>query len=204
MAANMPFAVDRRQYMSVADKKTRSVSIGRLTHRSYLLVNLEPRSFAMTALHNGDPFPALSLAAVGGRRISLPDDLAGSWGVVLFYRGSWCPYCVAQLAAFARAADTLGEIGIRVVALSVDDATTTAALVGKLRLGFPVGYGADADAIAAATGAYVNDAPRYLHSTGFILDPEGTVRLAVYSSGAIGRLVPEDVGRLVRYLISHP
>jgi peroxiredoxin len=158
----------------------------------------------MTALHNGDTFPALSLAAVGGGRISLPDDLAGSYGVVLFYRGSWCPYCNAQLAAFARATPALERLGIRVVALSVDDAVTAAALVQQHGLKFPVGYGADAEAIAAATGAYTNDAPSYLQSTGFVLDPEGRVLVAVYSSGAIGRLVPDDVAGFVRYLQSHP
>ncbi len=56
-----------------------------------------------TLLGNGDVFPALQLAAVGGGTISLPGDLAGSFGVVLFYRGSWCPYCNAQLAVFHRA-----------------------------------------------------------------------------------------------------
>jgi peroxiredoxin len=158
----------------------------------------------MPALHNGDLFPTLSLAAVGGGRVSLPGDLAGGWGVVLFYRGSWCPYCNAQLRAFARAADTLAQAGIRVVALSVDDQPAAAALARKLQLGFPLAYGADADTIAAATGAYVNDEPRYLQSTGFVLDPAGRVMVAVYSSGAIGRLVPEDVVGLVRYLTSHP
>jgi NAD(P)-dependent dehydrogenase (short-subunit alcohol dehydrogenase family) len=59
---------------------------------------------------------------------------------------------------------------------------------------------ADADAVAAATGAFVNDAPRYLQSTGFVLDPEGRVIVSVYSSGAIGRLVPEDVIGLIRYV----
>ena len=43
-----------------------------------------------TRLGNGDVFPSLQLAAVGGATISLPGDLAGSFGVVLFYRGSWC------------------------------------------------------------------------------------------------------------------
>lgn len=157
----------------------------------------------MPALHNGDTFPALSLDLVGGRRISLPDDLAGSYGVVLFYRGSWCPYCNAQLAGFARAADALAELGVRVVALSVDDEATAAALCAKLRLEFPVGYGADADAIAAATGAYANDSPRFLQSTGFVLDPGGKVLVAVYSSGAIGRLVADDVAGFVRYVKSH-
>jgi hypothetical protein len=43
----------------------------------------------------------------------------------------------------------------------------------------------------------------YLQSTGFVLDPAGNVVVSAYSSGAIGRLVPEDVIGLVRYLREH-
>ncbi len=152
-----------------------------------------------TRLGNGDVFPSLQLAAVGGATISLPGDLAGSFGVVLFYRGSWCPYCNAQLAAFGRAQDRLAEVGVKVVALSVDDEATSAALVAKHHLGFPVGHSADVDAVASATGAFTNADPHYLQSTGFVLAPDGTVLTAVYSSGAIGRLVPEDVLGFVKY-----
>ncbi|MCY7341106.1 MAG: peroxiredoxin family protein [Pseudonocardia sp.] len=156
----------------------------------------------MLALHSGDTFPSLTLPAVGGGSISLPEDLAGSFGVVLIYRGSWCPYCNAQLAAFSRAADTFAELGIKVVVFSVDDEATSAALVEKHRLTFPVGHGADPDNIAAETGAYTNDEPHHLQSTGFVLAPDGTVITAVYSSGAIGRLVPDDVAGLIRYVSS--
>jgi peroxiredoxin len=156
----------------------------------------------MPALRNGDTFPSLSIAAVGGGAISLPGDLAGAFGVVLIYRGAWCPYCNAQLAAFSRTGQKLSELGVRVVALSVDDEATSAALVEKHRLAFPVGYGANADAVAAATGAYLNDNPRYLQSTGFVLDPDGKVITGVYSTAAIGRLVPDDVAGFVSYVKS--
>jgi hypothetical protein len=53
--------------------------------------------------------------------------------------------------------------------------------------------------MAATLGCYVNDEPRYLQSTGFVLAPDSTVVVAVYSSGAIGRLMPEDVVGLVRH-----
>jgi hypothetical protein len=43
----------------------------------------------------------------------------------------------------------------------------------------------------------------YLQSTGFVLDPAGQVAVSLYSSGAIGRLVPEDVVGMVRYLREH-
>src|SRR5262245_53884981 len=115
------------------------------------------RKRKMLRLNNGDAFPTLTFDAVGGGTLSVTDHLAGSYGAVLIYRGSWCPYCNAQLAAFARAKRRLDEIGLKVAAFSVDSAADAAALVAKHGLNFPVGYGADADKVAAATGAYVND-----------------------------------------------
>lgn len=158
----------------------------------------------MPLLNPGDPFPRLTIAATDGQALVLPDAFAGEFAVVLFYRGAWCPYCNAQLRAFERAGQALADNGIRVAALSVDDQETTAALVARHKLTFPVGYGADAAAIAKLTGAFVNPDPVYLQSTGFVLDPAGKVIVSVYSSGAIGRLVPDDVVGLVRYVREHP
>jgi peroxiredoxin len=157
----------------------------------------------MPLLNPGDPFPRLTISTTDGQTLTLPDTFAGDFGVVLFYRGAWCPYCNAQLRAFQRSGQALADNGIRVAALSVDDKETTTALVAKHELTFPVGYGADAAAVAAVTGAFVNPDPAYLQSTGFVLDPAGNVIVSVYSSGAIGRLVPDDVTGLVRYLREH-
>ena len=157
----------------------------------------------MPLLNPGDPFPLLTITTAGGQTLTLPGAFAGDFAVVLFYRGAWCPYCNAQLRAFERAGQALADAGIRVAALSVDDKETTAALAGKHKLTFPVGYGADAEAVAALTGAFVNPDPVYLQSTGFVLDPAGNVVVSVYSSGAIGRLVPQDVIGLIRYLREH-
>jgi peroxiredoxin len=157
----------------------------------------------MPLLGPGDAFPKIPLATLDGPILSLADELAGTFGVVLFFRGSWCPYCNAQLRAFQRAGEVLAEVGVRVTALSVDDRDTTAALVAKHGLTFPVGHSADARKLAELTGAFVNQEPLYLQSTGFVLDPDGRVVVSVYSSGAIGRLVPDDVSGLVRYLRKH-
>ena len=92
----------------------------------------------LSRLQNGDVFPRLAIDVVGGRTITLPGDLAGSYAVILFYRGSWCPYCCAQLAAFSRASERLAAAGVVVVALSVDDEATSKALIEKLRLTFPL------------------------------------------------------------------
>jgi hypothetical protein len=80
-----------------------------------------------------------------------------------------------------------------IVSLSVDDQDTARQLIAKHGLTFPVGHSADAAAIHEATGAFVNADPVHLQSTGFVRDPDGNVVISVYSSGAIDRLVPEDV-----------
>jgi len=157
----------------------------------------------MTVLQSGDPFLSLTVALPGGRTLRLPDALAGRFGVVLYYRGSWCPYCNAQLSAFQRSLDSLADVDISVVALSVDDEATTLDLIARHGLRFPVGHSAGAAGIAHATGAFINPGPPYLQSTGFVLDPGGRVIVSVYSSGAIGRLIPQDVIGLAGYLREH-
>jgi peroxiredoxin len=155
----------------------------------------------MTLLNRGDRFPSIefTVAGAGVPTLELPGRLAGDYVIVLFYRGSWCPYCRDQLRAFQRAKDKLADIGAHVIAASVDDEATTRETMSRYRLEFPLAYDADARALAEATGAFVNEDPLYLQSTGFVLDRRGRVVVSVYSSGAIGRLVPEDVIGLLRH-----
>jgi peroxiredoxin len=154
-------------------------------------------------LHPNDQFPSITITPPDRAPLELPDALGSGFGVVLFFRGAWCPYCNAQLRAFQRAQENLSKLDIKVVALSVDDEATTRELIDKHGLTFPVGHSADARAVAHATGAFVNEEPLYLQSTGFVLAPDGRVVVSVYSSGAIGRLVPEDIVGLVRYMRDH-
>lgn len=101
------------------------------------------------------------------------------------------------------AQERLIDIGAQIVARSVGDEPATVKLIAKHDLEFPVGHSADTAALAAATGAFINGERVYLQSTRFVLDPGGRVVVSVYSSGAIGRLVPEDVIGLIRHLREH-
>lgn len=154
----------------------------------------------MARLNNLERFPDLQFSTLGGGSMVLPGDLRGSFGVILIYRGAWCPVCNDQLADFERSKAKLDAMNVKIVALSVDGEQMTAALIEKLDLTFPVGFGADADQVVAAVGAYTNADPHYLQPTGFVLSPEGTVLNALYASNAMGRLTAIEVERLVSYL----
>jgi peroxiredoxin len=159
-------------------------------------------------LDAGDRFPALEVALIDGRRLTLPTDLPHPYTVVLANRGTWCPYCVAQLKAFQLGMPRLADEGIGILSLSAESRERLLALVAEHQLQFPLAYGASVDTVADALGVYYEpgsgDRAPHLHSAGFLLGADGRVQLAVYSSGAIGRLVWQDVLGYVRYLRSHP
>jgi peroxiredoxin len=157
----------------------------------------------MSFLKNGQVFPNIEIAAVGGGSIQLPRDLAGSFGVVVIYRGHWCPFCNEQLGSFQVESAKLKELGVKVVAFSVDDESATAALAAKHHLDFKLGHSASIDPTVAATGAFVgeHEGP-ILQPAAFILAPDGKILMEVYASGAVGRLTGQDVARVVAYIKS--
>jgi len=84
-----------------------------------------------------------------------------------------------------------------VVAASVDSIETTAKLKEGLYVGFPMYAEVDALALAEATGAHVykrNDVDT-AHATAFLVDPDGIISNAVYSTGPIGRFTASEVIR---------
>ncbi len=90
---------------------------------------------------------------------------------------------------FNRSWDIYQEAGIRVFGLTVDSPEETRRMVRELALEFPVLSELDASEIAEKTGVYISHQdPVFFQASGYVLRPDGTVSVAVYSTGAIGRL----------------
>jgi peroxiredoxin len=154
----------------------------------------------MMRLENGVQFPTITAARVGGGEMTIPRDVKDKWAIVLFYRGHWCPYCRQQLLDFQQASQQLSEMNTQIVALSVDPLEQAQQTVERQRLSFPVLYGLHANEVVEKIGATMNTDPAYLQATGFVLKPDGTIVVSVYSSSAIGRLVAKDTINLIGYL----
>lgn len=101
---------------------------------------------------------------------------------------------------FAVHAGPLKALDVRVAAASVDPIDNVRRLKEGLRVGFPMYAEVDAAAVSAATGAHMHTGKRtFLHATGFLVDPEGKIINAVYSTGPIGRFTASEVVRKVRF-----
>lgn len=107
------------------------------------------------------------------------------------------------MADFQKVVDNLAALNTEVVALSVDSEDEARKTKERHQITFPILYGLDAHEFAASTGAYINEDPSYIHATGFILRPSGTLALVVYSSGAIGRLTASDTVGFIQYYQKH-
>ncbi len=86
------------------------------------------------------------------------------------------------------------------MALSVDSEEDALKMVDRNKLTYPVLYGLDARETLETIGGYINEDPLFLHPSGFILRPDGTIALLVQSSGAIGRLVANDTVGVIQYV----
>ena len=95
----------------------------------------------------------------------------------------------------------LKNLGVKVVAATVDSVAETADLAAGLRLRYVKALAeVDGHGVAASTGAYLQTGDRvFLHATGFLLDPEGNIVNAVYSSGPIGRFTANDILKKVAF-----
>lgn len=135
--------------------------------------------------------------------------------VVVFYRGSWCPFCEQALDGWDEAIDELHTIGGRLVALTPDAPNHVSETLAKQGLGFTVLSDANAEAARALRVNFVVDSEtrrRYLgygidleqsnanglwqlpHPGTFIIDTDGTVRYAnVDADFREGRADPSEV-----------
>jgi len=84
----------------------------------------EPRELAAAGnpsgvAQPGTPLPDGNLLDVGGQPTTLACALAGRPGVIVFYRGGWCPYCNIALRAYqAELVPALAAHGISLIAIS--------------------------------------------------------------------------------------
>jgi len=100
------------------------------------------------------------------------------------------------LAGFEQHKNELDELGVKVVAASVDP-IDKAKLVAD-EVSFPVGYGVTR-AMADQLGSWWEERRGLIQPSEFLVAADGKVRSATYSSGPIGRVDAADVVKLVTF-----
>ena len=93
--------------------------------------------FDSSSLMVGGKLPPFSLDRPDGSRFE-SSSLAGSPAVIVFYRGNWCPLCMAQIREMADRYQEMAAIGIEVLLISPQPNTHSRELAEDL--GVPMTY----------------------------------------------------------------
>lgn len=115
-------------------------------------------------LGKGDAFPDALLVAANGRETTIAAERAGGRAVVVFYRGSWCPFCNIALRAYRdHLYPTLREHGVALIAISPQLPDGTLSMQEKDHLEFAV-VSDVGNTIAAALGILTEPTPEAIRS----------------------------------------
>lgn len=99
-------------------KQVFAVLLTLLTASTFAQVADKPEDIAPLLI--GETLPDAKLLTVDDKEVSFASLLDGKKTIVIFYRGSWCPYCNLHLAAVGQVEDSLIALGYQVIAVSPD------------------------------------------------------------------------------------
>lgn len=147
-------------------------------------------------IHIGKPAPEFSHATAYKKgeftKISL-SDYHGKWVALFFYPRDFTFICPTEIRGFAKHEEEFKQLNCEVIAASTDSEWSHKAWFER---DLPeVGYPVLADTTHEISKAYdvYNDVDGLAERGLFIIDPTGTVRYALISSGSVGRSVKETL-----------
>ena len=141
------------------------------------------------ALRPGNRLPAFSARDEEGRAVSTA-DLAGRPAVILFVRGTWCPFCSRQVADLTRHYKEITESGARLILITPKPLETTRRVAeffevdfefwldDSLRLATQLGLTIPNGVPGAYRREYGNDT---VWPTSLVVDANGVIRLTEMS-----------------------
>ena len=174
-----------------------------------------------TALSVGAQAPDFALPTAHGGTVRLGEALAEGPVVLVFYRGSWCPYCNQSLRQFQEALPDIEGTGARLVAISPNTPAGGFEMEENQSLTFPVlsdvgnrvsreyglvfevdedvrdRYRASGIDLTEANGVDTWELP--VPAT-YVIDQDGTIRYAFVEADYTQRASPRDVVAALRTL----
>lgn len=92
---------------------------------SFFLISSSYAQIAKTAseitpLLKGASIPIINVKSLDNTKVLISDIVKNQKTVLLFYRGGWCPYCNAHLAAIGELKNEIAELGYQIIGVSPD------------------------------------------------------------------------------------
>ena len=119
-------------------------------------------------------------------------DYKGKWVVLFFYPRDFTFICPTEITGFSKNDEAFKKLNAQVLGVSTDSAHAHKAWLKELG---PLKYPLLADTtqkVSSAYGVLLEESGEAIRGT-FIIDPEGTVKYALYHDNNVGRSVKETL-----------
>jgi peroxiredoxin len=159
-------------------------------------------------LKPGQPLPEFQAVDENGNRVS-STELAGAPAILLFVRGSWCPFCSKQVANLTRVYKDITDSGAKLILITPKPLDTTRRVADFFEVDFQFWLDESLE-IAKQLGlvleAGVPDDSRQEYGedtvwpTSLVVDANGVIQYAELSRFIIDRPNPEKLLKILRTL----
>ena len=159
-------------------------------------------------LRPGQPLAAFNAIDEDGNQVS-SSDLSGSPAILLFVRGSWCPFCSKQVASLTAAYKEITDAGAKLILVTPKPLETTRRVAEmfdvdfafwldeSLQIARQLGIFLEAGVPDAQQKEYGEDT---LWPTALVVDGNGIIRFSELSKFLVDRPNPEKLLQVVREL----
>ena len=130
----------------------------------------------ITVATRGEPIPAVDIADLEGRAVTLPGTYAGRPILINFW-ASWCAPCVKEMPELQRFSAAQGRNGVQVVGIALDDRAAVRAFLQRVAVSYPI----------------LLDTPGPADASVRLGNPKGVLPYSVLVS-ADGRLLKQRIG----------
>ena len=156
----------------------------------------------------GQPLPQFQAVDETGDRLS-SSDLAGAPAILLFVRGSWCPFCSKQVADLTKVYKEITDAGAKLILLTPKPLETTRRVAEIFGVEFDFWLDESleiAQQLGIVLEAGVPDEQRKEYGedtvwpTSLVVDADGVIRFTEISRFLVDRPNPEKLLQIVRNL----
>jgi len=158
----------------------------------YLLYNFWYSKLIRTAnqqLQNNKPLPSFYVMDINGKKFH-SDDFRGQATILMFFRGNWCPLCMAQIKEIAGYYQQLSALGAKIVLISPQPEKNSQALAAKFNVDFNFMTDIDNEAAKSLGIDMKNGLPLGMEVLGYQQD---TVLPTVLITDKNGKIIYSDL-----------
>ncbi len=152
----------------------------------------------------GSLAPDAALTGLDGKPVSLGADLKKQPTVLIFYRGSWCPYCNMHLAQLQTVEPQLKQMGYQILAVTPDKPEDLRKTMDKHKLGYTLLSDSDARAMRAYGVAFRLDDATIEKYKQYHVDLEAAAGGRKHHILPVPSVFLIGTDRIIRYVHSNP